>query len=64
MLGLLRRRVDRDLKGFSRVEQVKKFLVLTREFGQDEGLITPTLKLRRKEITARYRKELEELYKD
>jgi long-chain acyl-CoA synthetase len=46
----------------SRVEQIKKYKVLTEEWlpGGDE--LTPTMKLKRKPILEKYAKEIEELY--
>jgi long-chain acyl-CoA synthetase len=61
---LIRKRVDSALKDFSPFEQVKKFKILEKEFSQEEGEVTPTLKLKRKEITSRYFKDLEALYDD
>ncbi|MCS6916623.1 MAG: long-chain fatty acid--CoA ligase [Chitinophagales bacterium] len=44
------------------VEQVKKFTLLPREWTVLEGLMTPTLKPRRKEILARFAAEVEQMY--
>ncbi|MHB8765101.1 MAG: AMP-dependent synthetase/ligase, partial [Deferrisomatales bacterium] len=46
----------------SSYETVKKFVLLDHEFSAGEGEVTPTLKIRRKNITARYQAELEALY--
>ena len=45
-----------------RVEQVKRFALLERDFSQDEGEITPTLKLRRRICKEHFREEIEGLY--
>jgi len=45
-----------------RVEQIKRFTVLPRDFSQDEGEMTPTLKLRRKVIQDHFAREIEDLY--
>jgi len=63
ILDFLQKRVDGAMKDFSSAEQVKKFKVMEREFSQDDGEVTPTLKLKRKEITQRYWDDLESLYK-
>jgi len=46
-----------------RVEQIKRFAVLPREFSQEEGEVTPTLKLRRKVIVDHFSHEIEQLYR-
>jgi long-chain acyl-CoA synthetase len=49
-------------KNLSLVEKVKKFLLIYEEFTIDNGMLTPTLKLKRKEITKNYKQQLESLY--
>jgi long-chain acyl-CoA synthetase len=46
----------------TRVEQIKRFVVLPRDFSQEEGEVTPTLKLRRSVIHEHFAREIEELY--
>jgi len=48
---------------FGRVEQIKKFKLMPREFTQESGELTPTLKLKRKVVTAKYQKDIDKLYK-
>jgi long-chain acyl-CoA synthetase len=43
-------------------EQIKRFVVLPRDFSQEEGEVTPTLKLRRRQITDNFENEIEALY--
>jgi long-chain acyl-CoA synthetase len=45
-----------------RVEQIKRFVILPRDFSQEEGEVTPTLKLRRKVIHEHFADEIERLY--
>ena len=49
-------------KSLSLVEKVKKFKLIKNEFTIDNGMLTPTLKLKRKKILEKYKKELEKLY--
>jgi long-chain acyl-CoA synthetase len=51
--------VNRDR---TRVEQIKRFVVLPRDFSPEEGEVTPTLKLRRKVIHDHFAAEIERLY--
>ena len=45
-----------------RVEQIKKFTILPRDFSQEEGELTPTLKLRRRVVQEHFADEIEQLY--
>ena len=45
-----------------RVEQIKRFSILPRDFSQEEGEVTPTLKLRRKIVHEHFATEIEQLY--
>jgi long-chain acyl-CoA synthetase len=47
----------------SRSEQVKRFILLDRELSLDQDELTPTLKVRRGFVTARFRDRLEGLYR-
>ena len=49
---------------FSNPEQVKKFTVLPRDLGVDHGELTPTLKIRRKQIRENWAAEIEAMYAD
>ena len=46
-----------------KTERIKRFRLLDAEWTLDNGEISPTLKLRRKFITEKYRKIIEELYR-
>ena len=45
-----------------RIEQIKRFAILARDFSQEEGELTPTLKLRRKIVHEHFADEIENLY--
>ncbi|UCG39048.1 MAG: long-chain fatty acid--CoA ligase [bacterium] len=64
VMDFMRRRVDAALEEFAPFEKVKRFRILPQEFSQEDGEVTPTLKLKRKEITRKYWKELDALYED
>jgi long-chain acyl-CoA synthetase len=51
--------VNEDL---GRVEQVKKFAILPREFSIEDGEMTPTLKLKRRICLDHFAEEVEQLY--
>ena len=54
--------IEQINQNFGRVEQVKKFRLMPREFTEEAGELTPTLKLKRKVIMSKYEKEIESLY--
>lgn len=45
-----------------RVEQIKKFTLLLNELTQENGELTPTMKLKRKQISEKYNSEIETMY--
>jgi long-chain acyl-CoA synthetase len=49
-------------KGLSDIETIVDFALIARPFGQDNGELTPTLKLRRKVVIEHYRETIESLY--
>lgn len=51
--------VNQNLAHF---EKLKRVLLVADEFTADNGALTPTLKLRRRVIEERYRKQIDELY--
>jgi long-chain acyl-CoA synthetase len=48
---------------FSNPEQLKKFSILSRDFTIDDGELTPTLKIRRKQITENWTEVIDSMYK-
>ena len=49
-------------KNLTVIEKIKKFILIEEEFTIENGLMTPTLKLKRKKIIEKYQQELEKLY--
>ena len=47
---------------FARIEQIKKFKILPRDLSQEEGELTPTLKVKRGVVYKKYAPQVEELY--
>ncbi|MGW1895374.1 AMP-dependent synthetase/ligase [Streptomyces sp. NPDC002004] len=56
------RAVEAANAGLNRTEQVKRYRLLTEEWGPDTGELTPSLKLRRRVIRTKYAAEIEALY--
>ena len=59
---LVREIVDEVNRDRVRVEQIKRYAILPRDFTQEEGEVTPTLKLRRKIVHEHFAAEIEALY--
>jgi long-chain acyl-CoA synthetase len=59
---LIRTEIDKYTSQFARVEQIRKFKLLNAEWTQDTGELTPTQKVKRKSISEKYAKEIEEMY--
>jgi long-chain acyl-CoA synthetase len=56
-------RVVDDVNGdLSRFEQIKRFMILPRDFSAEEGEVTPTLKLKRRVCQEHFADEIEALY--
>ena len=51
-------------RGLARYETLKKILLVPDEFTALDGTLTPTMKLRRKAITERYREQIDDLYEE
>lgn len=64
ILKMFEQRINAVQKELAHFEQVKKFTLLSQAFSIKLGEITPTLKLRRKVILERYRKQIDEMYHD
>ncbi|MYW65879.1 AMP-binding protein [Streptomyces sp. SID8379] len=54
--------VDYANEAVSRAESIRKFKLVEGEFTEDNGLLTPSLKIKRQAVTAAYEREIEELY--
>jgi long-chain acyl-CoA synthetase len=54
--------VEEVNQNLARFEKLKRVLLVSEEFTAENGALTPTLKLRRRIIEERYRREIDELY--
>jgi long-chain acyl-CoA synthetase len=61
---LIGREVDQVNKTLSQVEAVKKFALLPRRFYEEEGDVTPTKKVKRRNVEKRYADLVESMYRD
>jgi long-chain acyl-CoA synthetase len=61
--ALIQAEIDRVNKQFARVEQVKKFFLLDRQLSAEDEELTPTMKLKRKLVHAKYGEQIEAMYR-
>jgi long-chain acyl-CoA synthetase len=54
--------IENTNKNLTSIEKVKNFILIHEEFTIDNGMLTPTLKLKRKVIIKNYLKQIENLY--
>ena len=59
---IIRNIIENLNKDLNLIEKIKKFILIEEEFTIENGLMTPTLKLKRKKIIEKYQQELEKLY--
>ncbi|MEW1721315.1 AMP-dependent synthetase/ligase [Streptomyces sp. NPDC093109] len=62
LLAEIQRAVDEGNAAVSKAESVRKFRVLTTQFTEEAGHITPSLKLKRNVVTREFAEEIEVLY--
>jgi long-chain acyl-CoA synthetase len=59
---MYQRRVEAKMEAFSRYERVREFTLVPEEFSQERGELTPTLKLKRRVLLARYEDLIDRMY--
>lgn len=64
VLSLYRRHIDRMQKDFPSFNQVKRFTLLSRDFSGERGEMTPTLKLKRRNVASNFAAVIANMYLD
>ena len=59
---LIQSEVDNLSTGFARFETIKEFYIAPEEFTIENGMLTPTLKVKRREVEKKYNKQIGQLY--
>ena len=54
--------IDAVNQRFARIEQIKRFAILPRDLSQEEGELTPTLKVKRSVVYKKYAPDVDALY--
>lgn len=62
MIAEVQKAVDHANAAVSRAESIRRFAIVEGEFTEDNGLLTPSLKIKRHAVTAAYAAEIEALY--
>ena len=61
---LIQKEVDRVNKTLAQVEQVKKFTIIPKRLYEEDGEVTPTMKVKRKFINETYKDIIEKMYQE
>jgi long-chain acyl-CoA synthetase len=64
VLKLMAKEVQELNKGLGETEKIKKHVLLADEWTVGNGLITPTLKVRRRAITNKYKDVIEKMFNE
>ena len=59
---IISQEIEKINKNLSKIEKIKKFIVIKEQFTIENGMMTPTLKLKRYKIIQKYKNEFEKLY--
>lgn len=62
--GLIAVEIEKTTVNFAHYEKVKAFTLLPESFTIENGMLTPTLKIRRSKIAERYRSEIDSMYEE
>jgi long-chain acyl-CoA synthetase len=56
--------IDEANEEFAKIEQIKKFAIADRSLSQDEGELTPTMKVKRNKVYENFQEQIDGLYDD
>ena len=58
----IEKEINKVNQNLSKIEQIKKFFTINEKFSIENGMLTPTLKLKRYKIVTKYKNQFEKLY--
>ncbi len=58
----IKKEIEKINKNLSKIEKIKKFFTINEKFSIENGMLTPTMKLKRFKIIQKYKKNFENLY--
>ncbi len=56
--------IEKQTESFSRFEKIKKFRIIPKDFTIEDGELTPSLKVKKKEVLGKYSRLIEEMYSE
>ena len=59
----LKRVLEMVNKNLNSIERIRKFIILDQEFSYENGLMTQTMKVKRKNVLDFYKEQINKLYK-
>lgn len=62
VFGLIHTEVEKVNARFARVENIRKFVILSKQLDHDDGELTATMKIRRKIIDEKFAAEIQQIY--
>ncbi|MEA3470367.1 MAG: long-chain fatty acid--CoA ligase [Thermodesulfobacteriota bacterium] len=62
VIKLFEKEIGEAMKDYARVEQIRKFNLMEKEWSQDTDELTPTMKLKRMVVNKKYAAEIDEMY--
>jgi long-chain acyl-CoA synthetase len=63
IIKLIQGEVDKVNETLSRVEQIKKFRILPKKLYEEDGEVTPTMKVKRKYVNQAFKDLIDSMYK-
>ena len=54
--------IEKVNKNLTKIEKIKKFFISDEKFSIENGMVTPTMKLKRYKIIQKYKNNFENLY--
>lgn len=64
IIRLIQGEIEKVNRGLSRVEQIKKFRILPKKLYEEDGEVTPTMKVKRRYINEAFKDLIDEMYRD
>ena len=58
----IKEEIEKINNNLSKIEKIKKYFLINEKFSIENGMLTPTLKLKRFKIIQKYKNSIEKLY--